>query len=92
MQEPTRIYCFCNIGVPGWYEGHAIREDGKTLARHTSSSEQWMPYHLGIGSTNKHADYEAQCPKGFELTWVHNPDSHEALQRVYKLNQEAALV
>lgn len=92
MDGPARIYCFCNVGVPGWYEGYAIREDGKTLARHTSSTEEWMPYNLGIGSRINHGHYGAQCPGGFELVWVHDPANHEALQRVYKLNREQAIV
>lgn len=90
MDAPTRIYCFCNEGRENWYEGFAIREDGKVLARHVSGTEAWMPYHLGIGCTANHDNYKAQCPRGFELVWVHDPANHEALGRVYKLNQEKA--
>lgn len=94
MDAPTRIYCFCNEGRENWYEGYAIREDGQALARATAGTEAWVPYHLGIGSTAHHADYAAHCPQGFELVWVHDPANHEALGRVYKLNQrqkEAAI-
>lgn len=90
MDAPTRIYCFCNEGRPNWHEGFAIREDGKALVREvTGTGEHWMPYTLGIGSKRHHETYAANCPKGFELVWVHDPANHEALGRVYKLNQEA---
>jgi len=88
MNTPTRIYCFCNEGRENWFEGVAIREDGKALARHISGTAEWIPFNLGIGSFINHETYKANCPKGFELVWVHDPANHEALGRVYKLNQE----
>lgn len=86
----TKIFCFCNGGRPGWYEALAICEDGVVVGQHICSTPGWCKSDLGIGTNNKHEQYAAHCPDGYELVWVDDPRNHAGLQAAYALNQELA--
>ena len=81
-KEKKKIYCFSNGGTRNLIEGIALTEDGDVVAQHLSSNLMHMKYDLGIGSKDKHNDYNDHYGvDNWELVWV-GPESkgtHEGL-------------
>lgn len=70
----------------------AIAEDGKILANHLCSSEDFARYDMGFESTRTHDQYSAYYPDGWQLIWVtkHEAKTHEELQAALQRNAERA--
>jgi hypothetical protein len=87
-----KIFLWCVPG--GWRNGdvigYALAEDGKGLASHLSSSEDFSKHDMGLTSNWKHEAYQAHYPDGFELEWVADFENNEAFKAAFALNQQAA--
>lgn len=85
------IYCFNNGGSAGFQAAIGIAEDGNCLAQHLCSHEGFMKHDLGMTSDWKHENYNEHYGKGnWQLEWIESNDidSHEGLQKAFKLNAE----
>ena len=67
---------------------YAMLEDGRAIASHLSSNDEWAKHDMGITSDWKHDTYQQYCPDGYELVWVDDPDKNPEWQAAFALNQE----
>lgn len=59
--------------VLGW----GMAEDGYVLSSYLSSDEEWLRHDLGLTSSQKHPDYKAHYPDGYDLVWLGRVESLE---------------
>lgn len=81
------LYCVAIHTGRGDVMGYALAEDGKCLASHLSSNEDFSKHDLGLNSDWKHDKYNSYYPDGFELEWVDDPDNHEGWKKAFHLNK-----
>lgn len=71
--------------------GFALTEDGRLIAQHYSSSRFHCLFDMGIYSRRKHAIYNRECPEGYVLKPVadpeEDPDYLAALERNRQRNR-----
>lgn len=84
-----KIYCFINGGKgTDWQNVQALSEDGKFLAGHISSSEDFAKHDIGVTSDWKHEIYKKEYPDGYELEWVDDPLNHAGIMRAYEKHKK----
>ena len=87
----TKIFVWA-VPAQGWDRGDvigfAMTDDGRGLASHLSSGVEWAKWDMGVTSLSKHDHYAKQCPNGYKIEWIDNPDEHEAWKVAFALNQE----
>lgn len=67
--EPKRLR-----GVAGTtWVAYAIAEDGSPLGQQAGPSLEWVKLALGVGSTERHARYAEEYPRGFQVAWLADP-------------------
>lgn len=84
-----KIYLWCSPGGIRYGDviGYAMLEDGRAIASHLSSNEEFSKHDMGYTSRWKHDIYKGYCPEGFQLVWLENPESDEGWKNAFALNQ-----
>ncbi len=88
-----KIYCFSNVVGGGEGVAYAMAEDGTILGSHLCSNEYYVPKDLGVIEgyrPDRHETYKKHYPNGYEMEFVKSSDidTHEGLQKAFKLNQK----
>jgi hypothetical protein len=87
-ERKPKIYLYC-IAMPVDVVGYALAEDGKMVASHISSDENWSKHDLGFDSNWHHDEYATHYPNGYELEWVSDLEGHAAFNAAFGLHVEA---
>jgi hypothetical protein len=90
----SKIYVWCALVSPGGFNrtgtdvmGYAMAEDGKVLASHYCSNDDFARLDMGLADVNnsKHQIYAAHYPAGYRLVWLDDPESDPGWQVAHNL-------
>lgn len=73
IEDLPTIWGFNNGGIPGWFSGQLLAEDGTSLGGHICSSEGYMPHDLGVLKSSRperHETFRAHYPDGYKMHFV----------------------
>lgn len=83
-EAKPKIFALVIGGHAGWLNVKALAEDGEVLAGHVSSTVEFAKHDIGVTSDWKHEHYQLHYPRGYEVEWVDNWETHPGFQAAYQ--------